>query len=170
MFQATITGRTRARVAKVSSREPFRTTRRLSVDTTRRAWSSWQTASDVQPVGLPGVWRLVWGSKVCQCLSQSDENIILAIHFVHSTEVILIMINFTIHNCHQGKAIARVHSVHSRNADWDRHLLLLLSPKADTYFTISQRIEGWVIHGIGRFFVLDTPWNPCCVSDAMTLT
>jgi len=25
-----------------------------------------------------------------------------------------------------------------------RHLLLLLSPKADTHFTVPQRVEGWV--------------------------
>jgi len=68
--------------------------------------------------------------------------------------------------------IARVHSVQSMNADWapsDRqpsdqanwlglwvqlqtaiiythrhHLLLLLSTKADTHFTVPQRVEGWV--------------------------
>jgi len=26
-----------------------------------------------------------------------------------------------------------------------RHLLLLLSPKADTHFTIPQRVEGWSV-------------------------
>ena len=32
---------------------------------------------------------------------------------------------------------ARVYTHH-------RHLLLLLSPKADTHFTIPQKVEGWV--------------------------
>jgi len=27
---------------------------------------------------------------------------------------------------------------------YHRHLLLLLSPKADTHFTVPQRVEGWV--------------------------
>ena len=67
---------------------------------------------------------------------------------------------------------ARVHPVHLMNADWapggrqpsdqanrlvavsppmaatihihHRHLLLLLSPKADTHFTVPRRVEGWV--------------------------
>ena len=72
------------------------------------------------------------------------------------------------------KAIARVHPVHLINADCERrgggtnprpsqptwaesadingatihihqrHLLLLLSPKAYTHFTVPQRAEGWV--------------------------
>jgi len=70
-------------------------------------------------------------------------------------------------------AIVRVHPVHLMNADWvpggckpshqdnrlglrvcqkltattrihNHHLLLLLSPKADTHFTIPRRVEGWV--------------------------
>ena len=74
--------------------------------------------------------------------------------------------------CHHGRAIARVHPVHLMNVErrqvaadprpsqttytvsppvqaarvytHHRHLLLLLSPKADTHFTIPQRVEGWV--------------------------
>jgi len=71
---------------------------------------------------------------------------------------------------HHGRAIARVHPVHLMNVEWrqaaadprpsqttsavsppvqaarnythHRHLLLLLSPKADTHFTDPQRVEG----------------------------
>jgi len=32
----------------------------------------------------------------------------------------------------------------TRNYTHHRHLLLLLSPKADTHFTVPQRVEGWV--------------------------
>ena len=68
--------------------------------------------------------------------------------------------------CHHGGAIARVHPVHLMNVQWrqaaadprpsqavsppvqaarnythHRHLLLL-SPKADTHFTVPRRAEG----------------------------
>ena len=32
----------------------------------------------------------------------------------------------------------------ARNYTHHRHILLLLSPKADTHFTVPQRVEGWV--------------------------
>ena len=32
----------------------------------------------------------------------------------------------------------------ARNYTHHRHLLLLLIPKADTHFTVPQRVEGWV--------------------------
>jgi len=60
----------------------------------------------------------------------------------------------------------RVHPVHVMHADWapgglqpsgqanrlglwihHRHLSLLLSPKANTHFTVPQRVEGWVYLG-----------------------
>ena len=73
--------------------------------------------------------------------------------------------------CHRGRAIARVHPVHLMNVErcqaaadprpsqttsaasppvvqaariytHHRHLLLLLSPKADTHFTVPRRLEG----------------------------
>jgi len=69
--------------------------------------------------------------------------------------------------CHHGRAIARVHPVHLMNVEpktkpddlgcesaytyyglqvytHHRHLLLLLSPKADTHFTVPRRVEGRV--------------------------
>ena len=64
--------------------------------------------------------------------------------------------------CHHGRAIPRVHPVHLINVERRQaaadprpsqttwavsppvHLLLLLSPKADTHFTVPQRVEGWV--------------------------
>ena len=73
-------------------------------------------------------------------------------------------------SCHHSRAIVRVHPVHLMNVEWrqaaanprpsqttwavsppvqaariythHRHLLLLLSPKADTHFTVPQRVEG----------------------------
>jgi len=39
--------------------------------------------------------------------------------------------------CESACQAARVYTHH-------RHLLLLLSPKADTHFTVSRRVEGWV--------------------------